>query len=175
MLSPRERDQRDRRDSRGDESEGQGKKRNRNESEESEDIKIFPPPPTSTLTCYKDSRPCPTVSQYQLDAPGRRKIYDTFATPNHPHVLVQWELGDEHTPGGRGCGWNWNPDDASSKPNPFNFVLMVTFIKVFCYSLFPKTHFVFVKMKKRSRIPRKAASHLLGKSHSSQNQNVAIK
>ena len=22
----------------------------------------------STLTCYKDSRPCPTVSQYQLDA-----------------------------------------------------------------------------------------------------------
>ena len=24
---------------------------------------------TSTLTCYKDSRPCPTVSQYQLDAP----------------------------------------------------------------------------------------------------------
>ena len=21
------------------------------------------------LTCYKDSRPCPTVSQYQLDAP----------------------------------------------------------------------------------------------------------
>ena len=23
----------------------------------------------STLTCYKDNRPCPTVSQYQLDAP----------------------------------------------------------------------------------------------------------
>ena len=23
----------------------------------------------STLTCYKDTRPCPTVSQYQLDAP----------------------------------------------------------------------------------------------------------
>ena len=23
----------------------------------------------STLTCYKDSRPCPTVSQYQSDAP----------------------------------------------------------------------------------------------------------
>ena len=39
--------------------------RNRNESEETEEIKIFP----STLTCYKDSRPCPTVSQYQLDAP----------------------------------------------------------------------------------------------------------
>ena len=23
----------------------------------------------STLTCYKDSKPCPTVSQYQLEAP----------------------------------------------------------------------------------------------------------
>ena len=23
---------------------------------------------STTLTCYKDSRPCPTVSQYQLDA-----------------------------------------------------------------------------------------------------------
>ena len=25
--------------------------------------------PSSTLTCYKDSRPSPNVSQYQLDAP----------------------------------------------------------------------------------------------------------
>ena len=25
----------------------------------------------STLTCYKDSRPCPTVSQYQLEGPVR--------------------------------------------------------------------------------------------------------
>ena len=24
----------------------------------------------STCTCYKNSRPCPTVSQYQLDAIG---------------------------------------------------------------------------------------------------------
>ena len=32
---------------------------------------------------YKDSRPCPTVSQYQLDARWP-KIHDTFATPNHP-------------------------------------------------------------------------------------------
>ena len=37
--------------------------RNRNESEETEEIKKSP----KTLTCYKDSRPCPTVSQYQLD------------------------------------------------------------------------------------------------------------
>ena len=51
-------------DSRGDEREVQGIKRNRNEREETEEIKTFP----STLTCYQDSKPCPTVSQYQLDA-----------------------------------------------------------------------------------------------------------
>ena len=62
MSSPREREKRDRRESRGDEREGQGRKRNRNESEETEEIKTFP----STLTHYKDSRPCPTVSQYPI-------------------------------------------------------------------------------------------------------------
>ena len=35
------------------------------ESEGTEEIIHSP----STLTCCKDSRPCPTVSQYQLDAP----------------------------------------------------------------------------------------------------------
>ena len=55
-----EREKSDRRDSRRDEREEQGRKRNRNESEETEEIKTFP---------LKDSRPCPTVSQYQLDAP----------------------------------------------------------------------------------------------------------
>ena len=54
----------DRRESRGDERERQGRKRNRNESEETEEMKTFP----STLTCYKNSRSCPTVSQSQLDA-----------------------------------------------------------------------------------------------------------
>ena len=63
VSSPREREKRDRRESRGDEREGQGRKRNRNESEETEEIKTFP------LYPYKDSRPCPLVSQYQLDAP----------------------------------------------------------------------------------------------------------
>ena len=63
VLSPREREKRY---SRRDERDEQGRKRNRTESEEIEEIKIFPP---STLTCYKDSRPCPAVSQYQLDAP----------------------------------------------------------------------------------------------------------
>ena len=57
VSSPREREKRDRRDSRGDEREGQGSKRNRNEREETEEIKPFP----STLTCYKDRKPCPTI------------------------------------------------------------------------------------------------------------------
>ena len=55
VSSPRERE---RRDSGGDESEGQGRKRNRNENEETEEINKFP----LYLACYKDSRPCQTVS-----------------------------------------------------------------------------------------------------------------
>ena len=65
VSSPREREKRDRRDSRRDEREGQGRKRNMNESVETEEIKNHLP----SLTCYKDSRPCQTVSQYQLNAP----------------------------------------------------------------------------------------------------------
>ena len=42
VSSPREREKRDRRDSRKDEREGQGRKRNRNESEETEENKTFP-------------------------------------------------------------------------------------------------------------------------------------
>ena len=38
VSSPREREKRDRRDSRRDKREGQGRKRNRNESEETEEI-----------------------------------------------------------------------------------------------------------------------------------------
>ena len=62
VLSPREKGRKDIYSS--DEREGQGRKRNRNVSEDAEEIKPFP----STVTCYKDSRPCPAVSQYQLDA-----------------------------------------------------------------------------------------------------------
>ena len=65
VSSPREREKRDRRDSRGDEREGKGKKREMKENEGTEEIITFSP----TLTCWKDSSPCPTVSQYQLDAP----------------------------------------------------------------------------------------------------------
>ena len=65
VLSPREREKRDRRESRGDEREEQGRKRKMKKVKKQKKYKHSP----STLTCYKDSRPCPTVSQYQLDAP----------------------------------------------------------------------------------------------------------
>ena len=71
VSSSREREKRGtcRRDSR-DEREGQGRKRKMIESEETEEIKTF----FSTLTSCKNtrtcSRPCPTVSQYQLEVPG---------------------------------------------------------------------------------------------------------
>ena len=42
VSSPREREIRDRRDSRGDERDDEGRNRNRNESEETEEIKTFP-------------------------------------------------------------------------------------------------------------------------------------
>ena len=58
---------------------GKMKERGREEREETEEIKTF----LSTLTCYKDSKPCHTVSQYQLDTPVH-KIHNTFAIPNHP-------------------------------------------------------------------------------------------
>ena len=45
VSSPREREKKDRRDSRGDKREGQGRKRNRNESEETGDIKNITPLP----------------------------------------------------------------------------------------------------------------------------------
>ena len=85
VSSPREREKRDRRDGR-DEREGQGRKRNRNESEETEEIKTSP----STLTCYKDSRPCPAVSQYQLDAPVTSDlIFSVFIASSNCHTDCQ--------------------------------------------------------------------------------------
>ena len=52
VLSPREREKRDRRDSRGGEREGQGRKRNRNLSKETEEINTFPtlPLPATRVT-----------------------------------------------------------------------------------------------------------------------------
>ena len=67
VSSPIEREKRDRRDSRGNERKRQERKRKMNESKETEEIKTVP----STLTCCEVTcrKPCPTVSQYQLDAP----------------------------------------------------------------------------------------------------------
>ena len=57
--------------------EERGTGMNGNESEEAEEIKTSP----STLTCYKGSRPCPTVSQYHLTLRWRN-----IAPPDHPNV-----------------------------------------------------------------------------------------
>ena len=59
VSSPREREKRDRRESRGDEREGQGRKRNRNESEETEEIKTFPlyPYPLQGLQALPNCKP----------------------------------------------------------------------------------------------------------------------
>ena len=64
VLSPREREKWDRRDSR-DERDGTGRNENEWQWRNRRNKKHFP----FTLTCCKDSRPCPTVSQYQLDTP----------------------------------------------------------------------------------------------------------
>ena len=83
VLSPREREKWDRKDSwGGDEREEQWRKKKMNESEDTEEIQHSP----STHTCCKDSRPCPTVSQYQWDT---LVMQDTWhlATLNHPQYI----------------------------------------------------------------------------------------
>ena len=85
VSSIREREKRDRRESRGDEREGQGRKRNRNESEETEEIKTFPLYPYP----LQDSRPCPAVSQYQLDAPVMYDTQHLRTTRPSPQLVLQ--------------------------------------------------------------------------------------
>ena len=66
VSSPREREKRDRRDSRGGDSRGDEE---RGRAERGTGMKEKKQKhSTSTLTCFKDSRPCPTISQSQLDA-----------------------------------------------------------------------------------------------------------
>ena len=64
------------------------------ESEETEEIKKTKKHPPSTLSCYKDSRPCPAVSQYQLDAPVTQDTQHlrTIRPPGIPVkvVLLYW-------------------------------------------------------------------------------------
>ena len=74
VSSPRERANRDRRDSRREEREGQRRKVE-NESEETE-------------VC-KDSRPCPSASQYQMDT---LVMQDTqHLCLFYPHPFLQFE------------------------------------------------------------------------------------
>ena len=78
VSSPREMEKRDRRDSKGDER-GTGKKEeNEWKRRKRRNKKKFP----STPTCCKGSRPCPTVSRYQLDA-----LVSTVGRPG-----VHWTL-----------------------------------------------------------------------------------
>ena len=81
VSSPREKEKRDRNDSREDEREGQRRQRKMNESEATEEIKTAP----FTLTSCKDNRPCPAVSQYQLDAPVTQ--YTRYLC--HPRTLSE--------------------------------------------------------------------------------------
>ena len=81
VSSPREREKRD---SRRIEREEQGRKRNRNEREETEGIK------TSPLYLYQ---PCPTVSQYQLDAPVHRKLSIGFQQVRQITCLLRGSSG----------------------------------------------------------------------------------
>ena len=82
VLTPREREKRDRRDS-TDEREGQGRKRNRNVREETEEIKTFP----STLTYYKDSlQALPNYKPVSVGCPGNARYMTPsshLTTPTH--------------------------------------------------------------------------------------------
>ena len=97
VSSPRERERRDRRDSRGDEREEQGRKRKMNENEETEEKKKKKKKkkkhPPSTHICCKDSRPCPIISQYQLDAPVIQDTQHLCPTqPFHVNHLLGRQL-----------------------------------------------------------------------------------
>ena len=83
VWSPREREERDRRDSRGDEREGQGRKRDRNESEETEEIKKILPLP---LPATRIAGSAQTVSQYHLDT---LLMQDTrhLCHTDHPNIV----------------------------------------------------------------------------------------
>ena len=75
VSSPREREKRDRRDSRRDEREGQGRKRNRNESEETEEIKTF------LLYPYllQGQQAMPKCKRISAERPGGVR----YTTPSH--------------------------------------------------------------------------------------------
>ena len=89
VSSPREREKRDRRKSRGDEREGQGRKRNRNESKETEEIKTFPlyPYPLQGQQALPNCKPISWTPQWC-------KIHSTFAPPDRPQypATIMWQV-----------------------------------------------------------------------------------
>ena len=76
------------------------KKRDRGERgkwmKDTEEIKRSP----STHTCCKDSRPCPTVSQYQLDTLMTQDTWH-LCHPDHPRTREQYRLNNMHICAGR--------------------------------------------------------------------------
>ena len=81
VSPPRDREKRDRRDSRKDEREEQGRKRNRIEREETDlKNKNIPPLPLPTTRIAGLAQLLANISW----TPRCHKIYDTFAPPDHP-------------------------------------------------------------------------------------------
>ena len=89
VLSPREMEKTDRKDSRGDERVGQGTKRKRNESEETEEIKNIPhlPLPVTRMAGLPNCKPisagCPGCVRYttpssHLTTPSARTNIEQF-------------------------------------------------------------------------------------------------
>ena len=83
VSSPREREKRDRRDSRGDEREGQGRKRKMNESEETEEIK------TSPLCLYllQGHQALSNCKPISVGRPGNASYTTPLPHPTTPHPL----------------------------------------------------------------------------------------
>ena len=72
--------------------DSRGKRQGRKENEWKRRNRINKHSP-STFTCCKDSRPCPTVSQYQLNAPATydtRCLCLTRPPPNTDNILPWW-------------------------------------------------------------------------------------
>ena len=59
--------------------------RNMNESEETKEIKTFP----STLTCYKDNRPFPTVKPISVGRPGDVRYTTPLPHPTTPFLWLK--------------------------------------------------------------------------------------
>ena len=94
MSSPREREKRDRRDSRGDEREGQGRNSNRNESEETEEIKTFLYPcllqgQQALLNCKPISFIYPDDKRYMTPLPH---FLPCIPYQRGQHVLLQEKM-----------------------------------------------------------------------------------